>query len=56
MSSSTMTAMSRQPVIQVLRNVTDPRRQWGVRYDLFTVLSLAVTGGVPLCGVSSGGG
>ena len=48
MSSSTMTAMSRQPVIQVLRNVTDPRHQWGVRYNLFTVLSLAVTGGAPM--------
>ena len=44
MSSSTTTAMSRQPVIQVLRNVTDPRHQWGVRYNLFTVLSLVVTG------------
>ena len=44
MSSSTTTALSRQPLAQVLRNLTDPRDRRGVRHDLPTVLSLAVTG------------
>ena len=44
MSSSTTTALSRQPLVQVLRNVADPRDRRGVRHDLPTVLSLAVAG------------
>jgi len=44
MSSSTTTVLSCQPLVQVLRNITDPRDRWGVRHDLSTVLSLAVTG------------
>ncbi|WP_167150455.1 ISAs1 family transposase [Actinomyces sp. ZJ308] len=44
MPSSTTTALSRQPLTQVLRNVTDPRDRRGVRHDLPTVLSLAITG------------
>ena len=49
MSSSTTTALSRQPLAQVLRNITDPRDRRGVRYDLPTVLSLAVTGVLAGC-------
>ena len=49
MSSSTTTALSRQPLVQVLRNITDPRDRWGVRHDLSTVLSLAVTGVLAGC-------
>ena len=44
MSSSTTTALSRQPLAQVLKNVEDPRDRRGVRHSLFAVLSLAVTG------------
>ena len=49
MSSSTTTALSRQPLAQVLRNVADPRDRRGVRHDLPTVLSLAVTGVLAGC-------
>ena len=49
MSSSTTTALSRQPLAQVLRNITDPRDRRGVRHSLFTVLSLAVTGVLAGC-------
>ena len=49
MSSSTTTALSRQPLAQVLRNLTDPRDRRGVRHDLPTVLSLAVTGVLAGC-------
>ncbi|WP_256693192.1 ISAs1 family transposase [Actinomyces oris] len=49
MSSSTTTALSRQPLVQVLRNITDPRDRRGVRHDLLTVLSLAVTGVLAGC-------
>ena len=49
MSSSTTTALSRQPLAQVLRNLTDPRDRRGVRHDLPTVLSLAVTGVLASC-------
>ena len=38
------TALSRQPLAQVLKSITGPRDRWGVRHDLLTVLSLAVTG------------
>ena len=49
MSSSTTTALSRQPLVQVLRSITDPRDRRGVRHDLPTVLSLAVTGVLAGC-------
>lgn len=49
MSSSTTTALSRQPLAQVLRNLTDPRDRRGVRHDLPTVLSLAMTGVLAGC-------
>ena len=49
MSSSTTTALSRQPLTQVLRNITDPRNRRGVRHNLSTVLSLAVTGVLAGC-------
>ena len=49
MSSSTTTVLSRQPLVQVLRSVTDPRDRRGVRHDLLTVLSLAVTGVLAGC-------
>ena len=49
MSSSTTTALSRQPLVQVLRNITDPRDRRGARHSLFTVLSLAVTGVLAGC-------
>ena len=39
MSSSTTSALSRQPLTQVLRNITDPRNRRGVRHNLSTVLS-----------------
>ena len=44
MSSSITTALSRQPLTHVLRNMTDPRHRRGVRYDLPKILSLAATG------------
>ena len=49
MSSSTTTALSRQPLAQVLKNVEDPRDRRGVRHSLFAVLSLAVTGVLAGC-------
>ena len=49
MSSSTTTALSRQPLAQVLKNITDPRDRRGVRHDLPTVLSLAVMGVLAGC-------
>ena len=49
MSSSTTTVLSRQPLVQVLRSITDPRNRRGVRHDLPTVLSLAVTGVLAGC-------
>ena len=39
-----MIALSRWRLVRVLRDVTDPGDWGGVRYGLFTVLSLAVTG------------
>ena len=41
MSSSITTALSRQPLTHVIRNITDPRHRRGVRYDLPKILSLA---------------
>ena len=49
MSSSTTTVLSRQPLVQVLRSVTAPRNRRGVRHDLLTVLSLAITGVLAGC-------
>ena len=49
MSSSTTNALSRQPLVQVLKNITDPRDRRGVRHNLSTVLSLAVTGVLAGC-------
>ena len=49
MSSSTTTTLSRQPLAQVLKNITDPRDRRGVRHDLPTVLSLAVMGVLAGC-------
>ena len=33
MSSSTTNALPRQPLVQVLRNITDPRDRRGVRHN-----------------------
>ena len=44
MPSSTTTALSRQPLKEVLKGVTDPRDRRGVRHPLVSVLCLAVTG------------
>ena len=49
MSSSTTNALSRQPLVQVLRSITDPRDRRGVRHSLLSVLSLAVTGVLAGC-------
>jgi len=49
MPASTTNALSRQPLIQVLRSITNPRNRRGVRLDLPTVLSLAVTGVLAGC-------
>ena len=49
MSSSTTSALSRRPLVQVLRSVTGPRDGRGARHDLLTVLSLAVTGVLAGC-------
>ena len=49
MSASTTNALPHQPLIQVLRSITDPRDRRGVRLDLPTVLSLAVTGVLAGC-------
>ena len=44
MPSSATTALSRQPLKEVLEGVTDPRDRRGVRHPLVSVLCLAVTG------------
>ena len=44
MSSSTTTALSRQPLREVLKGVTDPRDRRGVRHPLVSAGCLAVTG------------
>ena len=44
MSSSTTSALSRQPLREVLRGVVDPRDRRGVRHDLPSILCLVVTG------------
>lgn len=49
MSSSPTIALSRQPLTQVLHGVADPRDRRGVRHELPTVLSLAVTGVLAGC-------
>ncbi len=49
MLSAITTALSRQPPTSVLRSITDPRDRRGVRHDLPTVLSLAVTGVLAGC-------
>ena len=49
MSASTTNALPHQPLIQVLRSITDPRDRRGVRLDLPTVLFLAVTGVLAGC-------
>ena len=49
MPSSTTTALSRQPLKEVLEGVTDPRDRRGVRHDLPTILSLVVTGVLAGC-------
>ena len=49
MSASTTNVLWRQPLIQVLRSITNPRNRRGVRLDLPTVLSLAVTGVLAGC-------
>ena len=49
MSASTTNALLHQPLIQVLRSITDPRDRRGVRLDLPTVLFLAVTGVLAGC-------
>ena len=49
MSASTTNALSHQPLIRVLRSITDPRDRRGVRLDLPTVLFLAVTGVLAGC-------
>ena len=50
MPSSTTSALSRQPLREVLRDVADPRDRRGVRHDLPTILCLAVTGILAGCG------
>jgi len=49
MPASTTNALSRQPLTQVLRSITNPRNRRGVRLDLPTVLSLAVIGVLAGC-------
>ena len=49
MPSSTTTALSRQPLAQALKNVTDPRDRRGVRHPLISVLCLAVVGVLAGC-------
>jgi len=49
MSFPTTTALSRQLLTQVLRNVADPRDRPSVRHDLPKVLSLAITGVLAGC-------
>ena len=49
MSSSTTTALSRQPLKEVLEGVADPRDRRGVRHALTAVLCLAVVGVLAGC-------
>lgn len=49
MSSSTTTALSRQPLREVLEGVADPRDRRGVRHALTAVLCLAVVGVLAGC-------
>lgn len=49
MSSSTTTALSRQPLREVLEGVADPRDRRGVRHCLTAVLCLAVVGVLAGC-------
>ena len=49
MPSSTTTALSRQPLKEVLEGVTDPRDRRGVRHPLVSVLCLAVVGVLAGC-------
>ena len=49
MSSSTTTALSRQPLREVLKGVEDPRDRRGVRHCLTAVLCLAVVGVLAGC-------
>ena len=44
MPSSATTALSRQPLKEVLKGVTDPRDKRGVRHCLTAILCLSVTG------------
>ena len=49
MSSSTTTALSRQPLKEVLEGVTDPRDRRGVRHCLTAILCLSVVGVLAGC-------
>jgi len=49
MSSSTTTALSRQPLREVLKGVEDPRDRRGVRHCLTAILCLAVVGVLAGC-------
>ena len=49
MSSSATTALSRRPLREVLKGVTDPRDRRGVRHCLTAVLCLAVVGVLAGC-------
>ena len=49
MSSSTTTALSRQPLKEVLKGVEDPRDRRGVRHCLTAILCLAVVGVLAGC-------
>ena len=49
MSSSTTTALSRQPLKEVLKGVEDPRDKRGVRHCLTAVLCLSVVGVLAGC-------
>ena len=49
MPSSTTTALSRQPLKEVLKGVTDPRDRRGVRHALTAILCLSVVGVLAGC-------
>ena len=49
MSSSTTTALSRQPLREVLKGVEDPRDRRGVRHCLTAILCLSVVGVLAGC-------
>ena len=49
MPSSTTTALSRQPLKEVLKGVTDPRDRRGVRHCLTAILCLSVVGVLAGC-------